>query len=401
MRGNRERVRIFHRHMNTPESEAPRDPFRLPRQDSGLLPCRIQGETIPMILRHADVRDAAKNWQTFSSDTPFRVPIPSEEDVRSVRQLPIETDPPQHAEYRKIVDPFFKRPKQPEFVEQIRLLIGELLEVAIEQDSLEVVHEFAIPLQSRALAHLLGVPQSEAEIWISWGTHVFKEGAGEKKGAALEEYIHSQLDRAARDPGDDFFSALVKARFENRPLNREEMVGFANLTFAGGRDTVIHTVSSVIAHLAANPDILRYLREDPKRVVLAGEEYLRVFVPLTHIGRTCPAKTDLHGQTVEAGGRVSLCWASANRDASVFPDPDSIQLARKPNPHLAFGSGAHLCLGALHMRLLLRTLLEELSKRVECIHLQGQEKLIEEEEAFHRAIGYNALTVTMTGSPKE
>ena len=102
-----------------------------------------------MILRHDDVRKAAKDRKTFSSDSPFRVPIPSEEDVRSIRQLPIETDPPDHTEYREIVEPFFRRPKEPAVIAQVEALIGELLSEALLRDSIEIVREFALPL-SRA-----------------------------------------------------------------------------------------------------------------------------------------------------------------------------------------------------------------------------------------------------------
>ncbi len=93
--------------MSLSESQTPSDPFRQARQDSGVLECPFQGKRLPMILRHPEIRKAAKDWQTFSSDAPFRVPIPSEEAVRSVRQLPIETNPPEHTEYRRIVEPFF------------------------------------------------------------------------------------------------------------------------------------------------------------------------------------------------------------------------------------------------------------------------------------------------------
>ena len=89
------------------------DPFREPRHQSGVLQGVFNGEKIAMILRHGDVRQAAKDWQTYSSDAPFRVPVPSEEDVRTMRQLPIERNPPEHAEYRAIVEPFFRRAKDP------------------------------------------------------------------------------------------------------------------------------------------------------------------------------------------------------------------------------------------------------------------------------------------------
>lgn len=376
------------------ESAETRDPFREARNASGVLPCEFQGETVPMILRHADVRATAKDWQTYSSDAPFRVPIPSEEELRTVRQLPIETDPPLHGEYREIVEPFFKRPKDPEFIAKVEALVVELLEGSVARDSIEVVREFALPLQSRALTYLLNVPESEADTWIGWGVHVFKDGNdGEVKGAAMERYIHAQLDRAEAEPGVDFFSALTRAEFQGRRLSRDEMLGFANLTFAGGRDTVIHTVSSVIAYMAEHPEALAYLREDPKRIIHASEEFFRVFMPLTHIGRVCPAGGDVQGFEVKPGGRVSLCWASANHDEAVFGSPQEIRLDRKPNPHLSFGFGAHLCLGAAHARLIVRVLLEKLTERVEGVEVISAVKHVESEAVYERWTGFGELVV--------
>ena len=373
------------------------DPFREKRQETGILKCPFQGENVPMILRHEEVRRAAKDWMTFSSDAPFRVPIPSEESVRSMRQLPIETNPPDHSDYRAIVEPFFRRPKDPEFIARVDGLIETMLADAMGRQSVEIVREFALPLQSRALTFLLNVPESEADVWISWGIHVFHDGgSGENNGSALEAYLHSKFDEAAAHPGEDFFSALTCATFRGRPLTREEMMGFANLTFAGGRDTVIHTVSSVIAYLSEHPEALEHLREDPARIVLASEEFFRVFMPLTHIGRVCPVKTDVHGVTVEAGGRVSLCWASANQDESVFDSPGELRLNRKPNPHLSFGFGTHLCLGALHARVLLRNLLLKLTQRVATISVLSATQRIEKTAGYERALGYDSLSVRFT-----
>src|SRR3954465_6092465 len=112
------------------------DPFRAKRNEDGLLKCPFQGEDIPMILRHEEVRAAAKDWKTFSSDAPFRVPIPSEEDVRTMRQLPIETDPPDHTDYRAIVEPFFRRARNPIVVAQVEALIDGLLTDALGRESI-------------------------------------------------------------------------------------------------------------------------------------------------------------------------------------------------------------------------------------------------------------------------
>ena len=347
-----------------------------------------------MILRHEDVPRAAKDWKTFSSDAPFRVPIPSEENMRPMRQLPIETDPPVHTDYRKIVEPFFQRPKTPEMAAGVESLIDALLTEAMAHESVEVVREFALPLQSRAMALLLNVPQTEADTWIGWGVHVFRDGvSGEQKGVALDRYLRQQFDLAAANPGDDFFGALTKASLHGNPLTREEMMGFANLAFAGGRDTVIYTLCSVIAWLGRNPEGLEFLREDPARIVHAGEEFFRYFMPLTHIGRVCPEETDVHGVAVKPGGRVSLCWASANRDAAAFDAPDELRLDRKPNPHLSFGFGAHLCLGAAHARLILRTFLQKCIERVDRISVLHAVDHIEHEARYKRINGYDSLTV--------
>ena len=374
-----------------------RDPFREARRKDGVLPCPFAGETIPMILRHADVREAAKDWRKFSSDAPFRVPIPSEEAVRTMRQLPIETNPPEHTDYRAIVEPFFQRAKLPEVIEKVEGLIAGKLSEALGRNSLEVVNEFALPIQSRALTYLLNVPESEADTWIGWGIHVFKVTGGQfKKGIVLEDYLHAQFERAAANPGPDFFSALTQATYRGRRLTREEMMGFGNLTFAGGRDTTIHSISSIIAYFGRHPAALDYLREDPRRIVHAGEEFFRAFMPLTHIGRVCPVDTEVQGFPVPAGGRVSLAWASANFDEDVFNAPEEIQLDRRPNPHLSFGFGAHLCLGAPHARLIVRSLLQALTDRVASVTVLEAKEHIEHEARYDRSNGFDALTVRLT-----
>jgi cytochrome P450 len=370
------------------------DPFREAREASGVLPCEFQGEVVPMILRHEDVKKAARDWKTYSSNAPFRVPIPSEENVRTMRQLPVETDPPEHTEYRRIIDPYFQRAKDPHVIARVEGLIGGMLADALTRESVEVVREFAVPIQSRALALLLDVPDAEAELWIGWGTHVFRDG--DSKGSALEAYLQARFDKAMAQPGDDFFHALTRATFQGRPLTREEMMGFANLTFAGGRDTVIYTIAAVMGYLAESPEALAFLREDPNRIVHATEEFFRVITPLTHIGRVCPVETDVHGHRVPPGGRVSLCWASANRDPAAFEAPEEVRLDRRPNPHLAFGFGAHLCIGAAHARLILRTLLEQCVGRVGSITILEARDRVEREANYERVLGYDILRVQLS-----
>ena len=375
------------------------DPFREPRRSSGVLGLPTAEEVVPMILRHEDLRRAAKDWQTFSSDAPRRVPIPSEEHLRSVRQLPLEVDPPDQTEYRKLVEPFFMRAREPAFAARVEAIAERLVADAAGRDSVEVVEGFALPLQSRALTVLLGVPEAEAERFIVWGVHVFHGARGAEQGVALERYVDEQLDRAAREPADNFYGLLTRATFRGRRLTREEMHGFANIMFAGGRDTIIHTVASAIGYFAGRPEALRFLRDDPGRIVLASEEFFRVYMPLTHIGRVCPVDTDVHGVAVPAGERATLCWASANLDETVFEAADEIRLDRRPNPHVSFGFGAHLCLGAAHARTVLRTLLSVLCRRIDGIDLIARQDRVEHTAAYDRPLGYDSLVVRFRPRP--
>ena len=377
------------------------DPFADARRESGVLVAHFAGERIPMILGHKALRQAARDWQAFSSDAPCRVPIPSEEAVRSVRQLPIEADPPLHTAFRALVKPFFMRPLQAAYVARLDALIAELLDAAAAQPAVEIVRDFALPLQSRALTYLLDMPESAATEWIRWGTHVFRDGDDEAaKGGELDRYIRRTIEAARAKPGEDFFSAMTRMTFDGRALTTEEMIGIANLTFAGGRDTIINAVSVIIGYFAAHRAALESVYPDPKRVNAASEEFVRVISPLTHIGRVCPAPTPVGEVTVAAGERVSLCWASGNYDESVFPDPATVRLDRPTNPHLGFGSGNHNCLGAAQARAILRSLIRQLGERTRGITVLDAEQAWEDVPEYRRWVGYRSLKVRIEGAER-
>lgn len=371
------------------------DPFKADRESTGLHHVDIEGENLPLILTHKDVRNAARDYESFSSANPLMCVLHSEADVRSVRQLPLEIDPPDHTDYRNIVEPLFKRPMEDEeYMSNMAALVDEMVVDAIEQQKIEGVRGFALPLQSRALTRLLNVPESEAKTWISWGVHVFHDrddGAG--SGDLLEAYTGEQFKKAEETPGNDFFSILNQADFRGRKLTFEEKQGFANVAFAGGRDTVINMVASILAYFGDHHDALDFLREDENRIPKAVEEFVRYVSPLTAITRVCPHTKEVLGHTVPKGGRVGLCWPSANRDASVFDNPDEIVLDRHPNRHVGFGHATHRCMGAPHARLIMRSLLESLCKRVERIELIEAVPKYDEEASFKRMTGYESVNI--------
>jgi cytochrome P450 len=171
------------------------------------------------------------------------------------------------------------------------------------------------------------------------------------------------------------------------------MRGFANLTFAGGRQTVVYALTNVVHHLATEPDDLRLLADDPGRIAVAIEEFLRFMTPITHLGRTATCDVEVAGRTVRAGDLVSICFASANRDEAAFDSADELRLDRRPNRHVAFGHGPHTCVGAPMARLVLQIALEQLVER--CRVLELDEAVPHHETVGNRPVrqGYDRLVV--------
>lgn len=378
-------------------SEFP-DAFQEARQKAGVQRVEDHGEPVSMVLRLADLRSCAKDWETFSSGKAEigRIVVPSEADIRDIRQIPVETDPPEHTDYRALLEPWFKRPLEPAYRDKLTQMTEVLVNEVLMMESVDAIGDLALKLQSRALTLLLQVPYEEAETWIGWGTHVFRseeESLDEDKAAFLDEYISQQIDQAIASPGEDLYTVLLQAQVNGRSLSRKEVHGIINLAFAGGRDTVINVTVNSLAYLAEHPEQLQRLHEEPRIAALAVEELVRYFSPLTHLGRVTTEATTVCGHQVADNSRISLCWASANRDEAVFTDPDQVMLDRRSNPHVGFGFGHHKCLGATHARQLLRIFLLTLAERVKTIDILDYEEQLEQWGDSTRKVGFKRLNI--------
>ena len=373
------------------------DPFEKARSEKGFGEMNDQNDPVTMLLRHKDVRKSAHNYKTFTSAAvPGRIVVPSEVNIRDMRQIPFELDPPVHGGYRAIIEPWFKRPLQQEYQDKLKSQILSIVDEALTKQEVEIVNEFALPLQSRALTLLLNTPYADAETWISWGTHVFRsegEALDGDKANILYDYIDQQIEKAIANPGEDMYSVLLASEIDGRKLSKEEVKGVLVLTFAGGRDTVINAVTNTIAYLAEHPEALLRLKKEPEIRGRAVEEFIRYFSPLTQMGRIVTEDTEICEHAVKADQRISLCWASANRDRAVFENPNEIVLDRKLNPHVGFGFSHHNCLGATHARQILKTLLGILAERVESIEIKKYSENIEDLDDFQRKVGFNQLQV--------
>ncbi len=373
------------------------DPFEKARLEKGFGEMNDQNDPVTMLLRLKDVRKGAHNWKAFQSGAePGRIVVPSEVNIRDVRQIPFEVDPPEHKSYRDLVEPWFKRPLEDAYKEKLTAQISEIVDEMLSKDTVEVVSGFSLRLQSRALTLLLNTSYEEAETWISWGTHVFRsegEALDGDKANILYDYIDAQIDKAIDNPGNDLYSKLIASEVNGKKLTKEEIKGVMILTFAGGRDTVINAVTNSIAYFAEHPESLERIKNEPEITGKAVEELIRYFAPLTHMGRVVTKDTQVCEHAVKADARISLCWASANRDASVFENPNEIVLDRKLNPHVSFGFGTHNCLGATHARQIMKILLETLANKVKSIDIIDFKENIEDLDQFERKVGYDSIHV--------
>ncbi|MEO0338771.1 MAG: cytochrome P450 [Bacteroidota bacterium] len=376
------------------------DAFGAMREQKGVNKMEDQNDPVLMVLRHRDVRKSAHNYKTFQSAAqPGRIVVPSEVNIRSIRQIPFEVDPPTHGSYRALLEAWFKRPNEETYQIALKEQLVKAFAMAKDLESIEVVKELALPIQSRALTLLLNMPIEEAEEWISWGTHVFRSEAtalDDGKANSLDDYLDRAIEQASKDPGDDLFSVLLQTDFQDRKLNKEEIKGVLNLTFAGGRDTVINAITNTIAYFSKRPEGLQQLRDAPHLMGRAVEELVRYFTPLTHMGRVATEDTQVCEHAVKADTRISLCWASANRDPQVFENPNEVQLDRKVNPHVGFGFSHHKCLGATHARQLLKTLLEILVEQIDTIEVLDHEDKMETWGEVKRKVGFEKLVVKFT-----
>ncbi|MFN8620273.1 MAG: cytochrome P450 [Chloroflexota bacterium] len=325
---------------------------------------------IAELTAHADVKAAAKDPGTFSSD------LQGDRDVRTYRQLPLEADPPAHAAWRAILEPAFARPAVAALEPQLRAVAERLVAGFVARGRIEAVHELAVPMVGTSIAFALGRP-GDADELVAWGTDAWEtQPDGRRDASRMNAYLARVSAEAEDVPGTDVFSRIVGARLDGgRPLTPAERQGLGDLVLAGGRDTVIGLIAGAAWHLAGAPGDRARLAADPSAIPAAVEELLRWLSPLPRIERVVTHDARGGWGEAHAGDVVILGFLAANHDPAAFPDPGALHLDRSPNPHVAFGNGPHTCIGVHLARLEARVLLETLLRVVPDWHLDGDPEI--------------------------
>ena len=364
----------------------PHERFAEIRDADGLLWHEYHDGGFWVVGRHADVKTVSKDGAVFSSAVGHTNLWDLEADALEARRSLIDTDAPDHTRLRRLVARAFTPKNIRRWEDTVRQITVDLLEAYIEKGEGDFVDEIAAPLPIQVILTMLGVPVEDSGYLVELSNFLV-EGTGESQSIpadafgnttelrllpfnspashALFEYGERMGELRRNDPQDDLVTSLVQAEAEggDRLSGSEYRNLFHLLVFAGNETTRTSLSHGAIA-LADNPDQWQRVLDDPSMVESATEEVLRWSTPVLHMRRTTTEPVELGGTQLDAGEKVVMWYASANRDDAVFDDPFSFDVGRADNPHFSFGGGGpHLCLGAFLARLEIQILLEEMAKR--------------------------------------
>ncbi len=332
------------------------------------------------VSRHEDVVEVSKHPEVFSSHvggTSVRDFDPR--SLAAIQQMMLNLDPPEHSQIRKIISRAFTPRTVQGMFESIDAHADRVIEGLGEGGDFDLVPRFSAEMPLFVLADILGIPSEERHLLFDWTNRMVgfdDPAAGDRSSyvsAFMELFAYADnLTKTKRArPGDDVWSMIVNAEVDGERLGDDDLDRFFQLLVIAGNETTRNLLNAFVLTMSEHPDQMALLRRDPDLLGGAIEEVLRWHPPILQFRRTAVADTVLGGQQIRAGDKVVISYAAANRDESVFGDPDRFDITRSPNPHLAFGTGQHFCLGNAVARLEAKVLLAKLLQRFDSIEVTG------------------------------
>lgn len=371
--------------IHTPEFAA--DPFPVYRQLRETDPVQWSATwNCWVVTRYDDVRTCLQDAKRFSNVGRITGLFQRNFDSAQLTQLQplidhyshglINIDPPGHTRIRRLLHEVFRPSTIRRYREFVQTFVDDLLTKLIPTGKLHVVRDLAHPLPVHVIAQLFGVPLNDVTLFTKWsaGIVAFMQSPSPTLEICLQSqqalldlraYLRAGIEARRANPTDDVLSLMVHARSEGDALTENEILGTAVTILLGGHETTTRLLTNTLLELHLHPEQQEKLRRDPALMETAVEEFLRFSGPFHRDQRVASADTELHGKTIKQGDTILMMLASANRDPEQFPDPDTFDLTRTPNRHVAFGFGPHICLGAplarLEMSIAINTFLKAIS----------------------------------------
>jgi cytochrome P450 len=380
------------------------DAFAWLRKEAPLAVAQPQGfDPFWVVTRHADILEVERQNELFHNGDRSSVVTTIEAD-RKVREMMggsphlvrslVQMDNPDHMNYRRLT--------QGSFVPQnLRVLEARIREIAKgfvdrmadQGDRCDFARDVAFLYPLHVIMEVLGVPESDEprmlkltqELFGSADPELNRTGSDVTRGdvnAGVDTiqsvvmdfmtYFNAITEDRRANPRSDIASVIANGKIEGQPLGYLEAMSYYIIVATAGHDTTSSTTAGALWALAENPDQFRKVKENPALIPGLIEESIRWVTPVKHFMRTATADAELAGQKIAKGDWMMLSYPSGNRDETVFKDPFKFDVERSPNKHVAFGYGAHVCLGQHLARMEMRVLWEELLPRLEMVELDGE-----------------------------
>jgi len=315
-----------------------------------------------ILSRYADIEPRLRD-PNFSNDIRNASGLPLaaaregvEERIERRSKVMLFVDPPDHTRLRGLVNKAFT----PRTVEALRPRVLEIVDEVLGrvegEGGMDLIADLAFPLPVIVIAEMLGVPVEDRDLFHQWSTHLARSldpllpedvlATSERSADEFTEYFAKLIAERREQPGEDLVSALVAAEQSGDRLSEEELLSTCILLLVAGHETTMNLIGNGMLALLRHPDQLARLRAEPSLVTNAIEELLRYDGTVQMTGRTAKIPFEIAGNKVEAGEICIMLIGSANRDPERFDDPEHVDVTRRDIKHLAFGAGAHYCLGA-------------------------------------------------------
>jgi cytochrome P450 len=353
----------------------------------------VQADGFPpfyALTRHADVMEAERNPEVFhNTQQPVLTETERQKMMSQAGDLAtlVHLDDPEHRKYRAVTSDWF----QPSSLARLEGRIAELARRSVDRmaelgGECDFAVDIATPMPLEVILSILGLPEADYPKMLQLTRELFQGADPEfQRGTSFDEFLQVMYDffgyfgalvdeRRAR-PTEDLASVLANAMVDGEPILPFQQISYYVIIATAGHDTTSFTMTGGLQALLENPDQLERLRQDPSLIPTAADEMIRWVSPVRHFLRHAVAPYEISGQQFEVGDRLLLSYWSANRDEDVFPEPFRFDVGRKPNRHLAFGFGAHYCLGALLAKMEVRALFAELIPRLRSIEPTGPAEL--------------------------
>ncbi|XVQ14959.1 cytochrome P450 [Spirillospora sp. CA-255316] len=326
------------------------------------------------LSKYDDVVQASQDWQTFSTAQGITIPPTG----RSNRAVPLEVDPPEHADFRRLLQPSFTPKAIQKWEDGIRAIVEECFAPLVARGHGDVAAEVAKPVPVKALCLVLGITSDWQKItdigerYLSGAADFEHPERVRAVGKEMEEFLGREVEMRRGKPVEDLLGYLINGEVGGKPLDPVDQLGMVTTMIIAGHETTVNAIGSLVHQFMAVPGLREKLLADRSLIGPAIDESLRLHSPVWQLARTVVQDTEVRDVPLCPGERVMLVYGAANQDPDKFPDPETFDTGR-PNgtQHVTFGSGRHRCLGEALAKLELRVVLEYVLDHVPDIQPDG------------------------------